>query len=120
MQAGEVVWQQIDGGLVGGRSESGQYPTDVGFRVDADQPACAHNTVDHRRTPAGTRVPDEQIVPQTHLCWAEATLDRVLVDADVAAVDLGIAGEIRPTICSVGDRLAQLPEQRRLLPPVSP
>jgi len=65
VQTREVVRQEIVDGSVGGCAEFGQHPADVGLRVDADQSTRPHHTVDHRRTPAGGGVSDEQIVAQS-------------------------------------------------------
>ena len=94
-----IVVRQEPGYLVGfGSRELGQHPLQIGERINLDQATRSHDRVQHRRSPAGLRVPYVHPVLGADFRGAYVALDGVLVQIYVTKARSGIPNEARPAI----------------------
>ena len=113
-QSCEVVRQEAcSGRAIGPGGKDRQNPSEIAFRIHADQPACRDDGIDDRGAPTGGRMPDEEVIPKSDFSGSEAALDRILIDVDVTKADLRVPCQVWPTAIGVGHSLAQVSRRRR-------
>jgi hypothetical protein len=80
VQLREVVRQEpLSGRAIRSGGKDWQNPSEIAFRVHADELTCGDHGIDHRGAPACGGVPDEKVVAKSYFSSSEAALDGILV-----------------------------------------